>query len=206
MKTTEELQREFIVNQTYGTNHLLHLLITVITLGFWLPVWVLITANNASKRADVNDTASGKILRVAGRVLTTALFLCFAAAAAAAIIAISLPRDAAAADAWSPEIPAPRDNMGLSFKNQSYEEVPIGPDMTSMMTVRFRYGQNYEFYQAGIKQKDCDRGRGTIMFFDMNGVQQTERNASFVKDGGTIGSGVAYVICGLYDRFRTNRK
>lgn len=32
-----------------GTSHVLHLLLSVITVGFWLPVWLIIGLNNSSQ-------------------------------------------------------------------------------------------------------------------------------------------------------------
>lgn len=32
-----------------GTNHILHLLLTVFTAGIWLPIWLLVGLNNMMK-------------------------------------------------------------------------------------------------------------------------------------------------------------
>lgn len=32
------------------TNHILHLLLSVVTVGWWVPVWLLVSANNAIER------------------------------------------------------------------------------------------------------------------------------------------------------------
>ena len=34
----------------YTTNHILHLLLSVFTFGFWVPVWLLVTVSNANER------------------------------------------------------------------------------------------------------------------------------------------------------------
>lgn len=36
--------------QKYRTNHLLHLVLSIITAGFWVPVWLLVTISNANER------------------------------------------------------------------------------------------------------------------------------------------------------------
>lgn len=33
-----------------GTNHALHLIITICTCGVWLPVWIVVAAANGGKR------------------------------------------------------------------------------------------------------------------------------------------------------------
>ena len=32
------------------TNHILHIILTVLTYGVWMPVWIIIAYNNAKKR------------------------------------------------------------------------------------------------------------------------------------------------------------
>jgi len=32
------------------TNHVLHLLLSIVTAGIWIPVWILVALNNADKR------------------------------------------------------------------------------------------------------------------------------------------------------------
>jgi len=42
----------------YDTNHVLHLLISLLTAVLWLPVWFLVAQRNASKRASIiNETS-----------------------------------------------------------------------------------------------------------------------------------------------------
>ena len=47
-----ESQTEFQAVMVKGrrTNHLLHLLLSVISLGFWVPVWVLLGISGGEKR------------------------------------------------------------------------------------------------------------------------------------------------------------
>lgn len=40
--------------EKYKTNHILHLLLSVLTAGFWIPVWVIVAISNANERAKVN--------------------------------------------------------------------------------------------------------------------------------------------------------
>lgn len=48
MKTTLHLELAKI--QKYRTSHLLHLVLSIITAGFWVPVWLLVTISNANER------------------------------------------------------------------------------------------------------------------------------------------------------------
>lgn len=34
----------------YKTNHILHLILSIISAGFWIPVWFIIALNNAIER------------------------------------------------------------------------------------------------------------------------------------------------------------
>lgn len=46
--------------QQYKTNHILHLLLSVITGGLWLVVWALIAISNATQRAAIDRQLSGQ--------------------------------------------------------------------------------------------------------------------------------------------------
>lgn len=35
------------------TSHVLHLLLSVITVGFWIPVWVIVAMSNAIERSKI---------------------------------------------------------------------------------------------------------------------------------------------------------
>lgn len=36
--------------QSLRTSHILHLILSIITVGIWIPIWVLITLNNGLER------------------------------------------------------------------------------------------------------------------------------------------------------------
>lgn len=36
-----------IVNQKKGVNHVLHLILTIVTFGLWLPVWIILAIANS---------------------------------------------------------------------------------------------------------------------------------------------------------------
>jgi len=36
-----------------NTSHLLHLVLSIITAGIWIPVWILIALNNATERSRI---------------------------------------------------------------------------------------------------------------------------------------------------------
>jgi hypothetical protein len=42
------------------TNHVLHLLLSLITAGFWVPVWIMVACANCSARNDIRRTAGLK--------------------------------------------------------------------------------------------------------------------------------------------------
>lgn len=44
------LHLELTKLQKYRTSHLLHLVLSIITAGFWIPVWLLVTISNANER------------------------------------------------------------------------------------------------------------------------------------------------------------
>jgi hypothetical protein len=50
-KTTEQLQREFFLRQSGPqTSHGLHVLLSLLTVGFWLPIWALVALSNSIER------------------------------------------------------------------------------------------------------------------------------------------------------------
>ena len=44
----------------HSTSHLLHLVLSIITAGFWIPVWILVAINHALERGRI-DRKLGKI-------------------------------------------------------------------------------------------------------------------------------------------------
>jgi len=40
--------------ERYKTNHILHLLLSLITVGLWVPVWVLVAVSNWNERVKVD--------------------------------------------------------------------------------------------------------------------------------------------------------
>ena len=44
----------------YKTSHVLHLLISVFTLGIWVPVWIIVALSNSIERKKI-DRALGKV-------------------------------------------------------------------------------------------------------------------------------------------------
>jgi len=38
-----------IERMSYKTNHILHLLLSIVTAGFWIPIWILAYINNGMK-------------------------------------------------------------------------------------------------------------------------------------------------------------
>jgi len=44
------LHLELAKIQKYRTSHLLHLVLSILTAGFWVPVWLLVTISNANER------------------------------------------------------------------------------------------------------------------------------------------------------------
>jgi hypothetical protein len=49
MSDTTRLKLETrLANQT--TNNVLHLILSILTVGIWIPIWILVSANNAIER------------------------------------------------------------------------------------------------------------------------------------------------------------
>lgn len=46
------------------TNHILHLLLSIVTAGLWLPVWILASLNNAGNRRVFNNMLDKELERV----------------------------------------------------------------------------------------------------------------------------------------------
>ena len=44
----------------YKTSHVLHLLLSVFTLGIWVPVWIIVALSNAIERKKI-DRELGKV-------------------------------------------------------------------------------------------------------------------------------------------------
>jgi hypothetical protein len=55
---TDFIQTEMLKEQLkskHETSHILHLLLTIVTFGFWLIVWIAVTIYNSRKREDIDD-------------------------------------------------------------------------------------------------------------------------------------------------------
>lgn len=46
-----QIQRLEIQKDHYRTNHILHLLLAVLSLGLWIPAWILVSVSNANERS-----------------------------------------------------------------------------------------------------------------------------------------------------------
>ncbi|MEB4208741.1 hypothetical protein [Mycobacterium sp. 94-17] len=55
-----------IVSMGKPVNHVLHLLVTVLLCGFWLPVWIVMAATGGEKRTTVSVDAAGHVQRTNG--------------------------------------------------------------------------------------------------------------------------------------------
>ena len=77
--TKEILEQRLLERQlkaTYATKHWLHLVLSILTGGLWLIVWLIVGLRNAAKQevvtstAEVKPTAFGKVMQiVVGTVL-----------------------------------------------------------------------------------------------------------------------------------------
>ena len=43
-----------LISKKKKTSHLLHLVLSIITMGFWLPVWVLVALSNGIENARID--------------------------------------------------------------------------------------------------------------------------------------------------------
>ncbi|WP_324738674.1 hypothetical protein P6281_06655 [Mycobacterium sp. 5-140-3-2] len=55
-----------IVSTGKPVNHILHLLITVLLFGLWLPVWIIIAIDGGEKRTTVSVDENGHVRRTRG--------------------------------------------------------------------------------------------------------------------------------------------
>lgn len=49
-----DIQSAQLLLDRHKTNHILHLLLSVLSIGFWLPIWLIISASNANERNKIN--------------------------------------------------------------------------------------------------------------------------------------------------------
>ena len=49
-----------VVSKSKRTSHVLHLLLTIITAGLWIPVWIIVTINNRTRRYRISIDESGQ--------------------------------------------------------------------------------------------------------------------------------------------------
>ena len=42
----------------HRTNHILHLLLSVLSVGLWTPIWLLVTVSNANERSKIDKKLS----------------------------------------------------------------------------------------------------------------------------------------------------
>jgi len=72
----EQLQREVLLanlKDKHKTNHILHLLLSILTLGLWVPVWVFVAINNLAERKKIDLRAGSEMApelqeHISGRV------------------------------------------------------------------------------------------------------------------------------------------
>lgn len=55
-----------VVSTGKPVNHILHLLITVLLIGLWLPVWIIIAIDGGEKRTTVSVDENGHVRRTKG--------------------------------------------------------------------------------------------------------------------------------------------
>ena len=62
----------------HKTNHILHLLLSVLTAGFWIGIWAIVSCVNCSKRNDIRKTTGLKPETNYAGVVLVGVFLMFA--------------------------------------------------------------------------------------------------------------------------------
>lgn len=86
----EDIQRQVLLQQLgKKTNHILHLLLSVCTLGFWIPVWIIISINNNLESSRMIDIANSGKVSVGTKFKTIILVLVIVALFAPFFIVIS---------------------------------------------------------------------------------------------------------------------
>lgn len=43
-----------LLSQKKKTSHVLHLILTLLTLGFWIPVWIIVTISNSWENSSID--------------------------------------------------------------------------------------------------------------------------------------------------------
>lgn len=72
----EESKVVYVQAPQYQTNHILHLLLSIVTAGLWIPVWVIIAAANQQRRNPTSFQGSTKSFVIRGSVaLGVVIFL-----------------------------------------------------------------------------------------------------------------------------------
>lgn len=84
----DTIQQKFMVQQMTKTNHILHLLLSIITAGFWVPIWILVALNNASKRSALEGGPASKVLAFLGKAGWALILVATAAVLVFAVVAL----------------------------------------------------------------------------------------------------------------------
>src|SRR5690625_1898396 len=66
MTNEEQAKIQYYASQKKRTSHVLHLILSIITCGLWLPVWLIIGVSHASSNKKLDDKMRG----VAGDKMT----------------------------------------------------------------------------------------------------------------------------------------
>lgn len=59
MTPEETIIEQNNLNRT-KTNHILHLILSIITVGIWIPIWIIVSINNGTKKTIVENRIRGK--------------------------------------------------------------------------------------------------------------------------------------------------
>ena len=82
------LTEQFMIHQMTKTNHLLHLIVSVLTGGLWIPFWLIAALNNASKRSGMQNGVFARVLNFIGNgiLYSIAVFLLIGALVVVAVL------------------------------------------------------------------------------------------------------------------------
>lgn len=76
----------YVEVQQHKTNHILHLLLSIVTAGLWIPVWIIIAAVNSNRANPVTFTGSTKDLVVRAAIALGVIILIFLIVGIASLI------------------------------------------------------------------------------------------------------------------------
>jgi len=74
--TEGEIRKKELEYRTAHTNHILHLILSILTGGFWIIIWIIVSILNSYNRSkSLDDIAAGKTTTFIGKIFYFILYI-----------------------------------------------------------------------------------------------------------------------------------